>query len=260
MSRVALVHQKPSEAESQIELLRRAGHQVRLLGRDIREELPAFRKRAPDVFVIDLVRSPSHGLALATYLRQQKPTRRVPLVFAGGELEKVARVRELLPDAEYVEWRRIRGAVRRARSPDNPVVPGTMAGYSGTPLPKKLGIKPGSQVALVGAPAGFEATLGDLPQGAEVRRQARGNPTLVMLFVRSRADLKRRFPAASLAVAEKGGLWIVWPKKTTKLAGDLTQQEVRAFGLDASWVDYKICAIDETWSGLLFARRGAEKA
>jgi len=88
-----------------------------------------------------------------------------------------------------------------------------------------------------------------------VRRHARGGPELALLFARSRADLERRFPAASRAVGEGGSLWIAWPKQASGVKTDLTQAVVRAHGLGEGWVDYKICAIDETWSGLCFARR-----
>jgi hypothetical protein len=134
-----------------------------------------------------------------------------------------------------------------------PIVRGAMDGYSGTPLPRKLGIKAGYRVALWGAPQGFETTLGGLPDG--VRLVPRGPAKVILLFVGSQADLARRFGPAGSALDEGGALWVVWPKKTSPLAGDLGQKEVRAFGLAAGFVDYKICAVDATWSGLCFARR-----
>ena len=187
-------------------------------------------------------------------LRQWKATRAVPLVFVEGAPEKVDAVRALLPDAFYTSWPGVAAALREALAGGSRdgVVPGTMAGYSGTPLPKKLGIKPGAVVTLLGAPEGFESKL---PEDVRIVRGARGTCDLILLFVRSRADLGRRLPAAQKALAVQGGLWIVWPKKTSALAGDLTQQAVRETGLASGLVDYKICAVDETWSGLLFAWR-----
>jgi len=104
--------------------------------------------------VIDLSRLPSHGRAIATMLRQRKATRSIPIVFVEGDPEKVARIRETLPDAVYARWRNIRSALRAAieHPPREPAVPGTMDAYSASPLPKKLGIKPGSVVLLLGAP------------------------------------------------------------------------------------------------------------
>jgi hypothetical protein len=195
---------------------------------------------------------------VGVWLRRQKATRHIPLVLAGGAPETLARVRELLPDAAYTEWDRIGAALRKAiRSrPAEPIVPEIPHFYSGTPLPKKLGIKAGSVVALLGAPPGFERTLGPLPEEVRLRRQARGHPDLILLFVKSAAELARRFPAAARAMADGGSLWIVWrPKKASGVASDLDQAAVRAFGLAAGFVDYKICAVDETWSGLRFARR-----
>ncbi len=130
-----------------------------------------------------------------------------------------------------------------------------MAAYSGTPLPKKLRLRSGSLVALLGAPPGFEGKLGALPEGVRLQRQARPRPKVIVLFAKSQRDLARQFPAAARALAEGGALWIAWRKQASGGGTDLQQRAVRAFGLQAGFVDYKICAIDETWSALCFARR-----
>ena len=130
------------------------------------------------------------------------------------------------------------------------------AGYSGTPLPKKLGIKPGSVVALLGAPAGFaKSTLGPLPEGATLRSDTRVPYNVGVLFVDSKAELARRFPAAKKAMGEPCALWLAWPKQASGVPTDLDGNRVREFGLMAGLVDYKVAAIDATWSGLCFARR-----
>ena len=135
-----------------------------------------------------------------------------------------------------------------------------MAGYSGTPLPKKLGIKPGSAVALLGAPDGFvERTLGALPEGATIGRSSRSAFNVGLLFARSKADLARRFPAAAKAMGEPGALWILWPKKASGVVTDLAENAVRDVGLCGGLVDYKVAAIDATWSGLCFARRKTKR-
>ena len=111
-----------------------------------------------------------------------------------------------------------------------------------------------------GAPEGFaKRTLGPLPEGATSRTDSRAAFHVGLLFVRSKADLERRFPAAAKAMGDPGALWIVWPKKASGAATDLDQSAVRAFGLASGLVDYKIAAIDETWSGLCFARRKAKR-
>jgi hypothetical protein len=141
------------------------------------------------------------------------------------------------------------------------------AGYSGTPLPKKLGIKPGMTVALLGAPSGFAETLGALPEGAKLRSGARGRPGLVIWFVSSAAELgweMRRISGFAAGVP----LWIAWRKKAPRAVGTAkgsrapgagfagpSENEVREAGLAAGLVDYKVCAIDADWSGLLFAPR-----
>ena len=130
-----------------------------------------------------------------------------------------------------------------------------MSGYSGTPLPKKLGIKQRSRVAVSGAPPEFSRLLNPLPDAVSLRSDLRGTADVVLLFVRSRAELAKRWPAAEKAVAEGGRLWIAWPKLRSPLAGDVNEDAVRGHGLARSFVDYKVCAVDETWSGLCFARR-----
>ena len=129
-----------------------------------------------------------------------------------------------------------------------------MAGYSGTPLPRKLGIKEGQRVALVDAPDHVEELLGELPSGARVTRRAGGRCDLVLLFARSQAELAKRLPRA-IELMDGAKLWIAWPKQGSELEGDLGGDQVRAAGRAAGLVDFKVCAIDETWSGLCFARR-----
>ena len=259
MPRVVLIDWSRSAATRHARWLRDAGYLVEVRGPQGGGELKPLLVRPPHAFVIDLGRLPSQGCAVAILLRQRRTTRGVPIVFADGEPERVARVRGLLSDATYTEWRGIRGALRRAISapPERPLAPSTMAGYSGTPLPKKLGFRPDSRVALLGAPPGFEGRLGALPEGVRIQRRASPSPRVIVLFALSQGDLARRFPAAARALAEGGALWIAWRKQASGAKTDLGERAVRAFGLEAGFVDYKICAIDETWSGLCFARRRA---
>ena len=127
-------------------------------------------------------------------------------------------------------------------------------GYSGTPLPKKLGIKAASTVVLISAPAGFEQTLGGLPEGARLRHGNRGAREITIWFVTSHRELDRCFEAIAGSVGE-GTLWVAWPKQSSDLAGDLTEDGVRDVALPRGLVDTKVCAIDETWSGLRLTRR-----
>ena len=132
-----------------------------------------------------------------------------------------------------------------------------MAGYSATPLPTKLGIKPGHRVALVDAAPGVAALLAPLPADVHLRGDLRGRDAfdVAVLFCRSEADLRRRFAGVAKRLTRDGGLWVAWPKKSSGLETDLSDSVVREFGLSTGMVDNKVCAIDETWSGLRFVVR-----
>jgi hypothetical protein len=132
-----------------------------------------------------------------------------------------------------------------------------VAGYSGTQLPKKLGIKPDHLVALIDAPMGFDVTLGDLPNGVAFHSdlESRFRIDVIVVFIKSEKELRKRFKVAAKRLAPAGGLWIAWPKRVSGMATDLTENAVRAIGLEAGLVDNKVCAVDDTWSGLRFVIR-----
>lgn len=135
-----------------------------------------------------------------------------------------------------------------------------MAGYSGTPLQKKLGLRAGQRVAFVGAPAHFARLLGELPERVQLLRRPASGMDLIHAFTRSASDLERRFPTWAKRLAPAGCLWISWPKKTSPLFTGLTGDDVRRIGLAAGLVDIKVCAVDEDWSGLEFVRRVADRS
>lgn len=239
--------------------LQAAGYEVAHGPPDGAGWLRQLRDDPPSAVVIDLGRLPSHGRDVGLAIRESRSTRHLPLVFVQGNAEKVARIKQLLPDAVYTTWSGVSSALEQAIAdpPADPVVPRSrLEGYSGTPLPKKLGIKANTVVSLVGAPEGFEETLGELPEGVVLRRRTRGRSDLTLWFTTSRKELERRI-ARMGAFDDRGPLWIVWPKKASGVATDLSQAPVREAGLAAGLVDYKVCAIDATWSGLLFTRRKA---
>jgi CheY-like chemotaxis protein len=257
MLRVRLIHWKADEARERAGILRAARYEVDQETMDGAAALRALGERLPAAIVIDLSRQPSHGRDVALAVRTRKATRRVPLVFVEGAAETVERIKALLPDAVYTTWPRIRGALKQAIAspPADPVTPrSNLEGYSGTPLPKKLGIRPGSVVGLFGAPPGFEAVLGELPEGAALRRRPRGRCDLALWFVGTLAGLRRGIPMM-VRRGDEGGLWIAWPKKSSGMHADVSENDVRREGLAAGLVDFKICSIDATWSGLRFSRR-----
>jgi hypothetical protein len=132
-----------------------------------------------------------------------------------------------------------------------------LAGYSGTPLVKKLGIKDHHHVALLDAPAGFDATLGVMPPALVVQKSLRGRALLdvIVFFTAEERILRKHFPILADRLTPAGGLWIAWPKKASGIASDLSEGLVRQIGLEAGLVDNKICAVDDTWSGLRFVIR-----
>ena len=134
-----------------------------------------------------------------------------------------------------------------------------MAGYSGTPLAKKLGIRAGARVAFLAAPDGFTDRV-PLPPRVQLRTQARGHLDVVVFFVTRHAELTRRFPSLRRALELDGGLWIAWPKRTSGVATDLGDRSVRECGLSHGLVDNKVAALDDTWSGLRFVYRVADRA
>ena len=130
-----------------------------------------------------------------------------------------------------------------------------MAGYSGTPLAKKLGIKPGIRLAFVRPPKTFAKELGDLPEGAKLVDSSEVSIDVLILFVADFAALNRDFAAMATKIAENGMLWVGWPKKSSGIVTDVNENVVRDHGLSVGLVDVKVCAMDEIWSGLKFVIR-----
>ena len=261
---LCLAHWKASEGRERARELEELGFSVRYHPVDAGRLLKILKDDPPEAIVVDLSRSPSQGRDLAVALRIRGATRFTPLIFAGGAPEKVAGVRKVLPDAVFASWDEIGGSIRESleQPPSSPIVPDSaLAGYSGTPLPKKLGIKKGMSVVLARSPDGFQERLGPLPEGARLVKRYSGDVELILWFVRSAGELERGIDRWVPRVG-KGGIWIIWPKKASGVTSDLTQNGVRRIGLDSGLVDYKIASIDQTWSGLKFAirrKRPAEK-
>ena len=132
-----------------------------------------------------------------------------------------------------------------------------MAGYSGTPLAQKLGLKSGARLGLVKPPTDFAATLGELPAGVAPRTVAAGKSQfdVIVCFAPTMAEVARRLPALKPRLDPAGGLWMAWPKRSSGVATDVSENGVRAVGLATGLVDNKVCAIDDVWSGLRFVFR-----
>jgi len=256
MANILLVHWNEPEAKDYVRALKALGYKAKILFDSEKPHLAEIREQPPELFLIDLSRLPSHGREIAAHFRRAKATRHVPILFVGGDPERVKTAHKLIPDAKFATWEEIRTAIKGAikNAPRNPVVPSAMASYSASALPKKLGIRDNCSVLLINRPAHFERKLNPLPAYAKIIDDPK-DANVALLFAMSQAELARDFRPLAKALPEKTALWIAWPKKTSGVKTDLHGNLVREFGLDAGWVDYKVCAIDETWSGLCFARR-----
>lgn len=135
-----------------------------------------------------------------------------------------------------------------------------MAGYSGRSLVNKLGIKPHTRAAILRAPKGYSRTLGKLPMGVTTTAAVRGKLSFIHVFTSSARDLTALFPRMAKALQDDGMLWVSWPKGTSGVPTDLTEDRIREIGLPHGLVDVKVCAVDDTWSGLKFVRRLANRA
>lgn len=256
MLRVRLIHWNDEEGRDRQRQLAALGYGAVFDPGDGAAMIRAVRAAAlPDAFVIDLSKLPSHGREVGRVLRTTRASRHVPLVFVDGEPAKVEQTRALLPDATYTTWGRLGTALPRAvaRPPATPVVPDDV--MTAKPAVDKLGVKAGHRVCLLGAPPGFAATLVPLPPRVMFTARPDRRCDLFLCFVRSARELS----AHALLLREhvdRQTLWLIWPKKASGVKSDLDGNVVRRAGLSHGWVDYKVCAIDATWSGLAFKRRG----
>jgi hypothetical protein len=270
VARVRLIHWNGPEGRERALRLASLGHHAEFDDVEGPALLQALRASPPDAFIIDLSRLPSHGREVGLWLRSTKSTRAIPLIFVDGDPQKVARIKELLPDATYTSWGRLKASLPGAvsREVKDPVVPPSSI-YSGKPVAQKLGIKSGMRVCLVNAPAGMTDLLRAAPQPppsvssrvtdsspdtTSYTARASRDCDLFVVFVRARRELAVAF-ASVLPAVSRQTLWIAWPKKTSGLKTDLDGNLVRETGLDSGCVDFKVCAIDDTWSGLAFKRR-----
>ncbi len=256
MKKVYLFHKHREEVEQTVRELNKAGYRIE--HSDVSPAaLRILKENPPAAVIIDLSHAPSQGRDVGIYVRHYKTTRLVPVIFVGGTPEKVARIKEHIPDAFYTEWRTVKRDLKRAimHPPIAPVAPDSLlAGYAGTPLVKKLGIKPNTTVTLIDAPPNFDKLLVSLPDGVKLRGRLSSQNDLIIWFVKSRKMLQDRMHNISRRVGN-AGIWIVWPKKNSHIPSDLSQKSVRETGLSVGLVDYKVCAIDRTWAGLKFSVR-----
>lgn len=281
MPRIFYVHWRKDEALDTVRKLRAVGHKVDYHWSTGEEAWRLLKDTPPDALVISLARLPSHGRAVAEVINESKRLRELPIIFVGGEPEKVAATRGRFPNATFCAPDKLEKLLQKVQpfEPPDPAAlrkrgkaaaksslsksggPGGSAGYSGTPLPQKLGIKANYRVALLNAPTDFDRTLGELPPEVEMApKLADGRAhDVIVFFTKSRRELAQKFASVARRLQPAGGLWISWPKKASGVQTDLTEDVVREIGLAAGLVDNKVCAVDQTWSGLRFVIRKKDR-
>jgi CheY-like chemotaxis protein len=255
--RILYIHWSESETPGRAARLEALGYSVDWMA-EIDPRLAKIRAKPPALVVIDLDRLPSHGREAGMALRSYKDTRDLPILFVGGLPDKIERVRASLPDAHYCSWNEVAGIIPGLLTnplPETQWAASVMDAYRGAPLAKKLGVKANRSVLLVDSPDGFPDQVEGWPEGVQWAKFGEDFPGgLVLWFVTSRLELMAKWNQVLRQVG-KEGIWFVWPKKTSKVKTDLTQQVVREIGLGAGLVDFKVCAVDETWTGLKFVWR-----
>lgn len=253
---IRLFHWNAAEGAEKAALIRAAGYDV------LFEEIDSSRLRElravpPDAVVIDLTRIPSRGRDMGLHFRYHASTRHVPLIFLEGEPEKVARLKELMPDAIFSNWKKFKSAIREALSRPPQERTGhasAFAAFAGTPLVKKLGIKENYRLGLVNAPEEFEEILGELPAGAILGNGIDTAPDIIFWFIRSQKEMRGDIDWIAGHIG-RGGVWISWPKKKAGNSTDLSQFIIRKIANGAGLADFKIASISDTWSGMRFSKK-----
>jgi CheY-like chemotaxis protein len=253
--KVRVIHWKDAEAGPLIEVVRGAGFDVEYVpdpnGAAVAR---AIKASLPDAVLIDLSRLPSHGREMAVWLRNRKTTRDIPIVFVGGEEVKVAPIKAVIPDAAYVTEKGLSRALAKACAGRafNPVVPpSAMERFKTKSAAQKLGIVTASKVAVMDAPRDYASVLGDMPENVEFFEDPQAVQSITLWFIRD-AEAMLGAVRRMRAIAAQTKLWILWPKGQ---ANKFREGPIREMGIENGMVDYKICSVNDQWSGILFARK-----
>jgi hypothetical protein len=207
-----------------------------------------------DAVVINLNRVPSHGREVAIDLRNSKQTCHIPIVFVEGAPEKVEPIRQLLPDAVYTTWPRLQTTLKKLKPVQNPVVPKKMMDrYAGRTTAQKLGVNENSTMTVINPPRDYAKVLGDLPPNVEIIEDADTLSPVTVCFARDPEDLAAILDLGR-KIAGKTKFWICWQKGKKTGFNDIP---IRNAAVALGLVDYKVCSLDPTWSGMVFAlKRG----
>lgn len=251
-----LLHWNQSEAEERAARIEKLGYPVtfsfetRQFAQRLREGL------IPALFVIDLTRLPSHGRVVAGALAGRKAARDVPILFVGGQPEKVQAALDTVPRATASTWQELESGITRALASPFPAAPRQTPAIAGSgPLGKKLGLKPGMRVLLIGPPDGYGEIMASLGEDLEIAGDnLRALADIVFWFVRSLDDLDRGLGWFATRAAQCR-VWIAWPKQAGALRCDLTLPVIRTAAREFGLVDYKIVSLDKQWSSSAFSPR-----
>ena len=248
MKQIALLHWKPDEIA---ELARRIqGFRVAPVAPRPGESLKDLERIEAEAVVICLDRMPSNGRAVGYHLRTRKATRHIPIIFVGGEPDKVQKARELLPDATFASWASVSKAVTKAIA-EASTTPTKAPIHVGNPLHIKLGLKPGMKIAVLGAPKPFDTIVRDLPEGIEMTEELDRDADVAYWFVRSLSELElgihwfeSRMPKAKF--------WILWKRGASKIPDAVSYASLVEIAAGAGYAQYKIVRVDDVWSAAIF--------
>ena len=256
MPLVRLFHWKAKEAGPLIAKLHAAGYEVAHNAETQSPSAREIKESGVVAVVIDLSGMPSHGKYVGAWLRGSKSTRHIPLVFVGGEAEKVAAIQKQMPDAVYASVAGVGTALKKAirNPPSDPVVPRQMMETApGRTAAQKMGIREGNVVGLIDPPIDYVRVIGELPSGVVMEEDSRKACPVTIWFVHDPGEYEAALPSRRL-LAARSRLWIVWQKgRRDGLNGSFVRERALALGL----VDYKICSLDGVWSGMVFAVKKA---
>ncbi len=245
---VGLVHWKQAEAKPLIALLEKAGYEVHYGGEQKPIRASQLKKFDAAAAVIDLTRMPSYGKYWAAELRATS-LKHLPIVFVDGDPERVERVKAALPDAAYTTRDKLARVLKALKPVANPVQPSRMMASTRTNA-MKMGVKTGDRVAVYDAPRDYARAIGELPEGASFVEQ--GTAPVTLWFVRDTAAYRERL-CEMRGLAAKSRLWVLYPKQKKGKSSAITQFDIREAAIAVGLVDYKICSVDEIWTGIALA-------
>jgi CheY-like chemotaxis protein len=255
MPRVRVIHWKPAESSVLVDAVRAAGFEPEYDPAHTASEIArALKENPPDAVVIDLTRLPSHGREMAVWIRNRKSSRTLPIVFVDGEPDKLARVKDVLPDATYATRATLARALKTAcknRSASPVIPPSAMERFKAKTAAQKLGIAAATTVAVIDPPRDYASVLGPMPDDVEFLEDPAAVQKITLWFIRD-AESMLAAVRRMRAIAAATKLWILWPKAQPNR---FREGSIRELGIENGLVDYKICSVNDQWSGILFARK-----